>query len=223
MKWIDGNFKKVSSFTWKDPKKTREYLDYLGNKLQVQDKEEWYRVSTKQVLPFLLQFLTTRWQNWEAEAVYSTLEGFIMRFALLIPKRNGTLLNSCYIQRKQAKGRWTPSIHLTTQDISPKWCKLNFLSQALWRNTCITVLQVLYLFSTLKFAGRRRIELDIWLPGLSLAFEYQGKANLCVLKNDQESTIITTSNYLPLPLLSSNTKIVTKRKSNCVKEKVSHS
>lgn len=47
--WIDGNFLKVSTNTWKDQEKTRQHMDYLASVLGVSKPEDWYRVSTAQI------------------------------------------------------------------------------------------------------------------------------------------------------------------------------
>lgn len=47
--WIEGNFSRVAPKTWQDQEKVADYLKSLEDELLISKKEDWYRISLRQV------------------------------------------------------------------------------------------------------------------------------------------------------------------------------
>eukprot|EP01127_Copromyxa_protea_P011086 TRINITY_DN2768_c0_g1_i1.p1 TRINITY_DN2768_c0_g1~~TRINITY_DN2768_c0_g1_i1.p1 ORF type:complete len:426 (-),score=84.35 TRINITY_DN2768_c0_g1_i1:1313-2590(-) len=143
--WKSSALLNVPQDTWKDPKKTRDFLEALEPSLFISKKEDWYYVGLKHL---------------KLVGAGSCLSHFSNRIANMLqfgfpeiawdPKMFSN-------RRKQASQRWL--FQLATQLFQGKEIIYNYRFNPADGETILAT----------------NMEFDIWLPELRIAMEYQGE------------------------------------------------
>eukprot|EP01127_Copromyxa_protea_P015785 TRINITY_DN4596_c0_g1_i1.p1 TRINITY_DN4596_c0_g1~~TRINITY_DN4596_c0_g1_i1.p1 ORF type:complete len:448 (-),score=70.54 TRINITY_DN4596_c0_g1_i1:103-1425(-) len=149
--WKPENLLNVPTSTWRDQKKTRDFLEALEPELFISKKDDWYHIARKQ-----LYFVGAK----SCVVYFKYRIADMLQFAFPEIAWDLTKFSN---RSKKASQRWL----------------LQTITELFPGETIHT--DYIHPDSTKKDAScsggtkMSRIELDIWIPGLSLALEYQGE------------------------------------------------
>ena len=203
--WHVWKFHQVPKNFWEVDTNVFGYLQWLSKSLGISHLDDWYSVSYEQIIELhgSSLFKTNKKQSDEAEnmIVTSTLFGLLSKFYPYHPWDRKKF-------RIRSNGRWGKTQQLL----------LSMLQRVLSNNKLTTIselgeIKVNYKHPELMFTRKsstslneddsqtnspQRMELDIYIPSLTLAFEYQGRL-ICQRVTNQIFIFRRTS--LPLSLL----------------------
>eukprot|EP01127_Copromyxa_protea_P003412 TRINITY_DN13224_c0_g1_i1.p1 TRINITY_DN13224_c0_g1~~TRINITY_DN13224_c0_g1_i1.p1 ORF type:complete len:376 (-),score=85.71 TRINITY_DN13224_c0_g1_i1:90-1217(-) len=160
--WLHGNFKRTPKNTWTEPKKLREFLESIEPALFIKEPEDWYRVSLNQL------------RSVGATGIVTSFRRLHEILSTAFPEREWDCHKFSYTGKKSTQ-RWLLEVVK----------KIYHDQDTIVEN---------YDHPDLHWDEKRKrnMELDIWVPHLSLAFEYQGEQhyhNLASIFGTQHSLV----------------------------------
>eukprot|EP01125_Pyxidicula_operculata_P011832 TRINITY_DN3871_c0_g1_i1.p1 TRINITY_DN3871_c0_g1~~TRINITY_DN3871_c0_g1_i1.p1 ORF type:complete len:468 (+),score=35.99 TRINITY_DN3871_c0_g1_i1:69-1472(+) len=155
--WKEWKFKKQSKNFWKSPDNLKDKLEHVAKVLEVNNLDDWYRVSRKQLIML--------------DAFGCITEYGSLYNALKIIHPNHMWDKGRFHQVKKSSQRW---LLIKVKEILSRknHTEINTESHSKPKENELIILEdhVIHLSGS----ENKFIELDIWIPSLNLAFEYQG-------------------------------------------------
>eukprot|EP01114_Cavostelium_apophysatum_P002651 TRINITY_DN1234_c0_g1_i1.p1 TRINITY_DN1234_c0_g1~~TRINITY_DN1234_c0_g1_i1.p1 ORF type:complete len:573 (+),score=74.65 TRINITY_DN1234_c0_g1_i1:104-1822(+) len=150
--WDETKFARVPKNYWKDPKAQRGFFDRLAKKLRMNEFTDWYGVTREEVISEAGgETVLSYHHNSLARAIAAVFPEHQFRFADF--QKNSISKSQRILRREVEELLLGPNLSDSSKEI---------------------IIHSNYLHPDIKISLKNRLELDIYVPELNLAFEFQG-------------------------------------------------